>query len=102
MNAESELEDILKVYKDALQSKYEELNVTNFDLSPTTKTDFNGHPAIKLSFKLTLMNVKHRGVMYCFQICGKTVTILAQEAVDDIGKNKAGMDKIMATFGCKS
>jgi hypothetical protein len=89
-------------YLETLKMEYEKQKVLKgLEFAPTRKSTFNGIESISCDFKFTTLGVDHKGTIYLFVKCEKTYSIIRQEALSDISKNRKGFDLLVATFKVK-
>lgn len=95
-----DLEQVLTIYQDELKGN---IIYKNADLKfgKTAEAAYHHFPAIVSDYTMSLLGVKHRGVICCFYGKSKTITILEQEALEDTLDNKEGLKKIEDTFVSK-
>lgn len=70
-------------------------------LDPVSRTSFNGMEAMGMKYTLKLLGVAHRGHIYCFYGKGKTITVMVQEALEDVAANEPGIREITGSFSCR-
>ena len=86
-------------YLEITQEQYKTQKVLNdLEFQSVQDYDFNGIPAISCDFKFDIEGLEHTGVVYVFKSGDSTYSIIRQEAIDDISKNKQGFDLIESTF----
>jgi hypothetical protein len=96
-NDSIDLNQDLEIYQNSLKNNIIYKNSV-LDFDQPFDTVFNADSSIASKFKVTLLSVKHEGIMYCFYKNGKTITIIKQEAVEDKKENKNGFDIIEKSF----
>jgi hypothetical protein len=98
-NATLDVRPTLEQYVESLKANLEKAAATpKFD--PIKAGTYNKGRGLKCTYTMTMAGVKHRGTLYCLNLCGKTVTVTAQEALEDIESNKAGFKELEASFKC--
>lgn len=86
-------------YLEIIQEEYENQKLLNdLEFQSARDNNFNGIQSISCDFKLNILGLKHSGVIYVFVRGENTYSILKQEAIEDISKNKKGFDLIEDTF----
>jgi len=92
-----DLNDHLEFYKNEFR---ENAIYKNSDLTFNEKkeTEFNGIPALAVSYTVTILTVKHEGKMYAFNDDNRTYLVVKQGATDDRAQNESGFKSIEETF----
>lgn len=90
--------EYLKIIQDELETQIA-LSDLKFELAQDVT--YNGMQSISCNFTFNTLGVKHRGIIYVFLNGQKTYSIIKQEALEDISKNKEGFDLIESTFKVK-
>lgn len=86
-------------YLDLIREGYENEKLFNgLEFQSAKDNSFNGIQSISCDFKFNTSGVKHSAVINVFVIGENTYSIIKQEAIEDISKNKKGFDLIEATF----
>ena len=89
----------LREYLEIIQEEYKNQKLlTNLDFQAARDNDFNGIQSISCNFKLNTFGLDHTGVIYVFVVGENTFSIIKQEVIEDISKNKMGFDLIESTF----
>ena len=85
--------------RNSLNKEYENQKILNdLEFQPVRDNDFNGIESISCDFKWNTLGMKHSGVIYVFLRGENTYSIIKQEAIEDVSKNKKGFDLIESTF----
>lgn len=100
VKGELDLAQNLKVYQDEMYSNtvYQSANLS---FTPVKASKFAGRNTLSTDFSATILSVKHKGTLHCFQEKGTTYTVLIQEANEDADENREGFDTIEKTFAVK-
>lgn len=86
-------------YIEIIQAEYRGMKVfDNIVFKPNVQDSYNGISCVSCKFTVSVLGVKHRGVVYSFYRQGKSFLIVHQEAIEDITVNRAGFDLISSTF----
>lgn len=86
-------------YLEIIQEEYKNQELLNgLEFQSAKDNSFNGIQSISCDFKFSTLGLKHSGVIYVFVIGEKTYSIIKQEAIEDISKNKNGFELIEGTF----
>lgn len=88
-----------KDYIEILQNEYENqilLNDLEFDSS--VLSTFNGIESISCDFHFSVLGINHKGKVYVFSRGNRTFSIVRQEAIEDISKNKEGFELIESSL----
>lgn len=86
-------------YLQLLQEEYENQKMLKeLEFQPAREAKFNGIQCIASELNFKTLGVAHRGIMYVFTSGEKSYSIIRQEAIEDISKNKDGFDLIESTF----
>ena len=86
-------------YLKMIQEEYENQKLLNdFEFQSARDNSFNRIQSISCDFKFNTLGVRHSGVIYVFVRGENTYSIIKQEAIEDISKNKKGFDLIEDTF----
>lgn len=89
-------------YLGMIQEEYKNQRLVNdLEFQSVRDNNFNGIQSISCDFKFNTLGLDHRGVIYVFVNKENTYSIIKQEAVEDISKNKEGFDLIESTFKLK-
>jgi len=89
-------------YLEMIQEEYENQKlVKKLEFQSARDNSFNGIQSISCDFKFNTLGMRHSGVIYVFVRGENTYSILKQEAIEDIPKNKKGFDLIEDTFKVK-
>lgn len=75
--------------------------ITNLGFTPPKKSRFNKIPSISCDFHFKTLGVSYSGVIYAFTFGQKTFSVIKQDALEDISKNKSGFKLIESTFKIK-
>ncbi len=59
---------------------------------------FNDFSTVSKTYTVTVLNLKHKGVIHVFHANGKTFSLLKQEALEDVDVNRPDFDLIEKTF----
>lgn len=60
--------------------------------------EYNKNSTISKTFTMSVLTVKHQGVIHIFHVNGKTISVFRQEAIEDIEKNREGFELIEKSF----
>lgn len=96
-NYEIDLDEWLNVYVDDLKSNIIYKN-SNISFSNVIESEFSEISTKTISFKVSIVGVKHEGVISAFYANNRTFSILKQEAIEDKLDNKKGFDLIEKSF----
>ncbi len=88
-------EEFLELNRESL---LEQEVYNNLSFSPIDITKFGNYDAKHLFFTTDVMKIEHRGDMYSFSRCGKTVYVLKQEALEDSKTNMKGFEEFEKSF----
>jgi hypothetical protein len=89
-------------YLEIIQEEYENQRLLNdLEFQSARDNNFNGIQSISCDFKFKTLGLEHRGTIYVFVSGENTYSIIKQEAIEDISKNKEGFDLIESTFKVK-
>ncbi|MDR3339346.1 MAG: hypothetical protein LBT25_04480 [Candidatus Symbiothrix sp.] len=70
----------------------------NIKFTEIKESVYGEYPALLSTYTVDFLTVPHQGSVYMFYLNGKAICISYQEANEDEKKNKAGFDKITASF----
>jgi hypothetical protein len=101
VNEERSLAEIAVAYADNLTENFV-AKKADPKMSAQQKSTYNNIPAVKMGYTMKLMGTSFHGTIYCFHLCDKTITVLVQEADEDVKENKAGIHEIEGSFKCGS
>jgi hypothetical protein len=86
-------------YLEIIQEEYKNQKLlNNLEFQSARDDSFNGIQSISCDFKFNTLGVEHSGVIYVFVRGENTYSIIKQEAIEDISKNKQGFELIESTF----
>ena len=86
-------------YLEIIQENYGDQKVfDDLEFKAASDNDFNGIPTISCDYKFNTIGIKHRGVIHVFSKGERTYSIVEQETIEDISKNKEGFDMMKSTF----
>lgn len=86
-------------YLEIIQEEYKNQKILNgLEFQLARHDSFNGIQSISCDFKFNTLGVKHSGVIYVFVRGKNTYSIIKQEAIEDISKNRNGFELIEGTF----
>ncbi|MBN1759587.1 MAG: hypothetical protein JW863_14770 [Chitinispirillaceae bacterium] len=86
-------------YLEIIQQEYRKQKLLkNLEFAPIRKSTFNGMPSLSCDFKFKTIGVGHNGTIYVFLKGGKTYSIIRQEALEDVSKNKEGFELLESSF----
>ena len=54
-----------------------------------------------MTFSVTIVGLKHEGIVHAFYGADKTIAVLRQEAVEDTAENQDGFKSIESSFTVK-
>lgn len=93
INNELDQNEWINSYKDGLRNNliYKNSNLTFGDI---IENQFNNINSTSVNFKVSILGVKHDGVIHVFSEKNKTFSILKQEAIEDKIKNIRGFELI--------
>lgn len=101
MSSEMGTEETVQHFANELKKTYKEQNADP-RMSAVMKGIYQTYQCARVTYSLKLMGTPHRGTISCFQLCGKTITILEQEADEDAAENAPGFKTIEQSFRCKN
>src|SRR5690606_131327 len=90
LNDTPDLYDIINMYIDNIVKNHQETSGAKVKFDKTVPVMFRDFNAIKTSYRFSINNIPHEGEIICFNMPGKTMTLLLQEATEDKEYNKAG------------
>ncbi len=86
-------------YLEILQKEYENQKMlNNIEFQLVRNDNFNGIKSISCDFKFNSLGVKYRGVIAIFLNGKNTYSVIKQEAMEDVSKNKKEFEWIESTF----
>jgi hypothetical protein len=86
-------------YLEIIQEEFKNQKLLNgLEFQSVRDDSFNGIQSISCDFKFNGFGLKHSGVIYVFVKGENTYSIIKQEAIEDISKNKNGFELIESTF----
>lgn len=65
---------------------------------PVKNSTFNGIQSISCNFTFNTLGIEHKGIINVFLFNRKTFSVLKQEALEDIAKNRIGFELIESSF----
>ena len=97
LNDSLDLNAYMEIYLEEMKGNavYKTSNIT---FEPFSDSQYNKNNSLSVKYKLSLLSVAHTGVIHIFYGNNKTVAILRQEAVEDLGENKDGFELLERTF----
>jgi len=97
VNDSLDLYSWLEIFQDELKNNIV-YKYSNLIFETPTRNEFNKSSSIAAAFKVSIIGVKHEGIIHVFYGNDKTIAVLIQEAVEDKAKNKTGFDIIERSF----
>ena len=86
-------------YLETIQEEFKNQKLLNdLEFQSARDNSFNGIQSISSDFKFSTLGLKFRGVIHIFIKGENTYSIVKQEAIEDISKNKKGFKLIETTF----
>lgn len=86
-------------YLEIIKDEYRSNKIfKNLKYSSTRNNIFNEFQSISSDFEFNNFGLQHRGVIHIFVNDGITYSVVKQEALEDISKNKKGFEFIESTF----
>ena len=86
-------------YLEIIQEGFNEEEVlSDLEFQSAKEDDFNGIPALSCNYTFNTLGIEHQGIVYVFLKGERTYSVIEQEAVYDVSKNKEGFDTIESTF----
>jgi len=89
---EMELENGLEIMKNTI---IENILFKKAIFTENQSTIINNKPALKTTYRVSILNVDHTGELITFILNGKTIFVLIQGADEDLNQNKNGFDLIL-------
>lgn len=74
---------------------------TPFQAGEPRQADYAGHQARNIAYSMSIMGIPHQGQVYAFYASGKSILIMAQEALEDAADNAKGFKVLRETFKCE-
>jgi hypothetical protein len=101
VNNELALEDWLDIYREELANNIIYKN-SNLTFSDPYEAEYNGLPSQAMTFTVSIIGLKHEGIVHAFYGADKTIAVLRQEAIEDSAENKEGFASIESSFTIKT
>jgi hypothetical protein len=101
VNNELALEDWLDIYREELANNLIYKN-SNLTFSDPYEAEYNGLPSQAMTFTVSIVGLKHEGIVHAFYGADKTIAVLRQEAIEDRADNKEGFASIESSFTVKT
>ena len=98
-NSIVDLDETAEEYKSQLLKNYEEQGMTP-EFTKPVQAKYGSFQVVKMTYKVNISDILHSGTIYSFHACDKTITIMAQEAVEDTAHNIEGFKLIEQTLKC--
>ena len=97
INSELDLNDWINIHKDEMKNNivYENANLI---FGEESKNKFNDLNTTSIKFTVSLLGLKHEGIIHFFHEKEKNFSIFMQEAIEDKVKNKDGFEFIEKSF----
>lgn len=97
LNDELELHEWINIHKDKMKNNiiYKNSNLIFEDIH---ENKFNNLNTTSLNFTVSLLGLKHEGIIHFFHKEEKTFSFLIQEAIEDKNKNRRGFELIEQSF----
>lgn len=100
INNEFDKNEWINSYKDELRNNFIYKN-SNLSFGGIIENKFNNINSTSVSFKVSILGVKHEGEIHVFSEKNKTFSILKQEAIEDKTKNINGFGLIEQSLKIK-
>ena len=71
---------------------------SNINFEDYAESQFKNNPSLSVKYNMSLISVAHTGIIHILYAHGKTITILRQEAIEDLDKNKDGFELLEQSF----
>ena len=97
IDLEIELDEWAQVFKDEMRSSWNS-SVSNSSFSAVKNGRYNEIPTRSVTYKATLLGLKHTGTIHVFYEGGKSFGVIIQEAIEDKADNKEGFRLIEKSF----
>lgn len=91
----------VEIYQEILESNIIYRNA-NLELGELKDTSFNNIESKYVKVDFSLLGLKHQAIIYFIRQNGKSITIMKQEALEDMDENRKGFKKIESSFKVKS
>ena len=97
VNDSLELQDYIKMYQDELRNN-PIYTSSNLNFEPIILNKYNTIDSKSSSYTMSLLGVKHEGIIHSFYGKNKSIILLEQEAIEDRAENESGFDQIETSF----
>ena len=88
-----DLYEWIDIYKEQLSSNIVYRN-SNLTFGEPFESEFNNISSVAVKFNVSILGLKHEGIIHVFYGNDKTISILKQEAIEDKIKNEKGFEMI--------
>lgn len=97
VNFELEIIEWINVHKDEMRNNFIYKN-SNLVFKDIYENKFNQLNTTSIEFTVSILGIKHQGIIHFFHEKGKTFSLLIQEAIEDKKKNRNGFELIEQSF----
>lgn len=97
---EIDLDDWATEFKDDMMSSWNTA-ASNASFGAIKDGRYNGIRTRSVTYKMSLLGMKHRGVIHLFYEGNKSFALIVQEALEDKADNKEGFETIEKSFKVK-
>ena len=97
VNDSLNLDELLEIFMDELKNNII-YNHSNLTFETPANNVFNTNKSLSVNFDVSIIGLKHEGIIHVFFGKDKTIAILKQEAIEDKKKNIGGFDIIEQSF----